>query len=240
MHAGMKRRNGTASCGPFGPVSRSAAGGTTGNAGRLLTGLRQDTRARIELPRAIDATVALRGARGGATAWPVGYDNCQAAILKTSVRRPLMPSTAAGSKPQWTMQCSQRGSLPLAQLVPIGQLDQIAIGLVVRVGDQIAGAFPAAQVAGRIGPGGAAQVPFAAEELQVYRRGVQAKAGQQFFGLAKFLMHVVAGHENLGSSRGIRALHGRVAIGRREHEAIDPQFREKGEQTAISFMSVSL
>ena len=40
------------------------------------------------------------------------HDNCHISIFKLSPNLLLTPSAADGSKPQWTMQCSQRGSLP--------------------------------------------------------------------------------------------------------------------------------
>jgi hypothetical protein len=44
------------------------------------------------------------------------YPNCHSAIFSVSPKRRFTPSTAAGSKPQCTMQFSQRGSLPRPNL----------------------------------------------------------------------------------------------------------------------------
>ena len=77
------------------------------------------------------------------------------------------------------------------------------------VGDQIAGALPAADVAGGIGPGGAGQLALAAEKLQVDRRGQQPVARPAAArACAELGMHLAAGHEYLAGA-------GRVAsVGR--------------------------
>ena len=46
-----------------------------------------------------------------------------------------------------------------AELAPVGRVDQLAVGLVMGVAEQIAGAAPAADVVGRVRPGGARQFP---------------------------------------------------------------------------------
>ncbi len=53
---------------------------------------------------------------------------------------------------------------------------------------------------------------------------------QQLLGFLELGADVVAGQEDLGGALGIGLLHGRVAVGRRQHEAIDAQLGQVGEQ----------
>ena len=130
------------------------------------------------------------------------YVICHTAMRSTS-RRPLLgDSTAAGSKPQWTRQCSAAGIAAGAEPVPVGRLDQLAIGRVVGVGQQVAGASPAADVVGGIGPGGAGQLALAARENP--GRSARPSAGtgaSSGSACAELLVDLVAGHEDLLGAR---------------------------------------
>src|SRR5258705_2293893 len=56
-------------------------------------------------------------------------------------------------------------------LLPGGLVQEVVEGLVVDVGDQVAGALPALDVPGRVPPGRARHLALALEELQVDGRG---------------------------------------------------------------------
>ena len=103
---------------------------------------------------------------------------------------------------------------------------QVVERLVVDVGDQVARALPALDVAGRVAPGGAGQLALALEELQVDRRGVELVLLEHRLGRAELGADVVAGHEDL-----LRSSHGRVAVAGRDHEAVDAE-RRSGRRTA--------
>src|SRR4051794_25278871 len=64
------------------------------------------------------------------------------------------------------------GIVAAAQLVPIGQLHEVLMRLVMTIGDQIAGALPATNVAGGICPGGAFQIALTAQEFEIDRRRI--------------------------------------------------------------------
>jgi len=95
----------------------------------------------------------------------------------------------------------------------------------VGVGDQVAGAFPAADVARRVGPGRTLQLALAAEEVEVDRRGHQAESRQERADLAEAGVDLVAGEEE-PLRLGARLGHRLVAIGGREHEAAHAQVRQ--------------
>ena len=80
-------------------------------------GFMQKPRARLQMRRLVkqtaDGGVRLRSARPSLRRLPrKAYRSVHASIFRLSARPALMPSAAEGSKPQCTMQCSQRGSLP--------------------------------------------------------------------------------------------------------------------------------
>jgi BirA family biotin operon repressor/biotin-[acetyl-CoA-carboxylase] ligase len=65
---------------------------------------------------------------------------------------------------------AERHAVDHAVIVPLHFLEQLGVAGVMRVSHQIARAFPAANVAGRNCPGGAAEIAFAGQEFEINRR----------------------------------------------------------------------
>ena len=68
------------------------------------------------------------------------------------------------------------GVIARAKTVPIGYIDQLAVGEVMCVAAEIAWAAPTADVVSRIGPGRALQFAPAAEKFQIDGRGGEFEA----------------------------------------------------------------
>ena len=116
------------------------------------------------------------------------------------------------------------GVLAVTVLLPGGLVQEVVERRVVDVGDQVARALPALDVPGRVAPGRARHLALALEELEVDRRGVELVLAEHRVGGAELGADVVAGHEDLlGVDRG-------VAVAGRDHEAVDVERGQVGEQ----------
>src|SRR4029077_8408352 len=101
---------------------------------------------------------------------------------------------------------------------------EVVEGLMVGVGDQVAGAFPTLEVASRAGPGRALHLALPLEEFLVDWRGMEAVLAKHPLGGPELGLDVLASHEDF------LGIDGRVAVGRRDDEAVDIKGREKSEK----------
>src|ERR1035437_7375694 len=123
--------------------------------------------------------------------------------------------------------------VPVAVAFPGRLRHEIFEGLVVAVGDQIAGAFPALDVIGRVAPGGAGQVALALEELQVDGGLADGEALGQAIDVLEFFVDVVAGEENFA------IVDRAIAVCRRDLVAVHTERFEIKEQL-LDFLHVGL
>src|SRR6266446_1940607 len=79
-----------------------------------------------------------------------------------------------------------------AEFVPIRFLQQLAIRFVMTVGHEVAGAFPAADIASRDRPRAASQVAISGEKFEVSRRAENRKLRAPLDGLRELLARRVA------------------------------------------------
>src|SRR6516164_10526222 len=104
--------------------------------------------------------------------------------------------------------------LPVAVFLPIGLIHQLPEGCMMLIGDQIARAFPTANIASRVTPRGARKLTFAAQEFQVDGRCRQFVFAKKLLSFLELGPDVVAGEEYLGGPLGVRLLNRRIAVGR--------------------------
>lgn len=81
--------------------------------------------------------------------------------------------------------------------LPLHGPEHLAVGRIVAVGHQVARRFPALDVVGRDGPGGAGQLAFTGKEFLVNRRAEDGEHLAPFLDLGEFLPRHVARQEEL-------------------------------------------
>ena len=106
----------------------------------------------------------------------VSYLICQTAMRRMSRIRLLAAKHGGGLETAVHQAIFAARVVARAKAVPIGYVDELAVGEVMGVAAQIARAAPAADVESRIGPGRALQFAPAAEKLQIDRRGREFEA----------------------------------------------------------------
>src|SRR5262245_25830472 len=118
------------------------------------------------------------------------------------------------------------GIVATTVLMPRRIVQQLLKRRMMRVGDQVAGAFPALDVASRVAPSGAFELALAGQELEVDWRRSQLVLPEQPLHLLELGPDVIPCHEDLGGARGIGFVDGGVTVSRREHEAVNAKPRQ--------------
>ncbi len=90
--------------------------------------------------------------------------------------------------------------LAVTVVFPLRLFHEVVEGRVVLVGDEVARALPALDVAGRVAPGGAGQFAFAAQELQVDRRRHHPVFLEQPLGFLELGADVVAASRKISAA----------------------------------------